>query len=96
MTIKSVLDVEERNAAAAAKCRAAHSFPPKLSGWDFYRSIGSPKHIIAPMVKRTASLDAWHNMVTMKILTSVLCYVLCWFRIRFLNRWISLSSLGGS
>ncbi|KAF9423765.1 tRNA-dihydrouridine(16/17) synthase [NAD(P)(+)]-like protein [Podila epigama] len=44
---------EERNAALAAKARANHTFSPKLSGWDFYRSIGSPKHIIAPMVDQS-------------------------------------------
>ncbi|KAF9182240.1 hypothetical protein BGZ51_004858 [Haplosporangium sp. Z 767] len=41
---------EERHIAAAAKCRDEHHFPPKLTGWDFYRSIGSPKFIVAPMV----------------------------------------------
>jgi hypothetical protein len=27
--------------------------PKKLSGYDFYRSIGSPKHIVAPMVDQS-------------------------------------------
>ena len=47
---KKTEDVEVRNAAAAAKCRAEHAFGPKLSGWEFYKSIGSPKYIVAPMV----------------------------------------------
>ncbi|CAO3563857.1 unnamed protein product [Mortierella alpina] len=46
-------DAEERNLAAAAKCRAEHIFPPKLSGWDFYKSIGTPKYVVAPMVDQS-------------------------------------------
>eukprot|EP00743_Colponemidia_sp_Colp-15_P001857 GILK01002025.1.p1 GENE.GILK01002025.1~~GILK01002025.1.p1 ORF type:complete len:402 (-),score=59.21 GILK01002025.1:191-1396(-) len=26
---------------------------PKLTGWDFYRSIGSPKYVVAPMVDQS-------------------------------------------
>ncbi|KAI1317310.1 tRNA-dihydrouridine(16/17) synthase [NAD(P)(+)]-like protein [Mortierella claussenii] len=50
---KAKQPAEERYAAAAAKCTAQHTFPPKLSGWEFFRSIGSPKHIIAPMVDQS-------------------------------------------
>ncbi|KAF9418016.1 hypothetical protein BGZ94_009801 [Podila epigama] len=53
MSDKAKLEAEERFKAAAAKCRAEHNFPPKLSGWDFYRSIGSPKNIVAPMVDQS-------------------------------------------
>ncbi|KAG0347663.1 tRNA-dihydrouridine(16/17) synthase [NAD(P)(+)]-like protein [Podila humilis] len=53
MTTKAKQEAEERNIAAAAQCTAEHSFPPKLGGWDFYRSIGSPKHIVAPMVDQS-------------------------------------------
>jgi hypothetical protein len=44
---------EERNAILAAQFKADHNFPPKLSGWDFYRSIGSPKYVVAPMVDQS-------------------------------------------
>ncbi|KAG0255407.1 hypothetical protein BG011_005153 [Mortierella polycephala] len=50
---KTKEQAEERHIAAAAKCRNEHHFPPKLTGWDFYRSIGSPKHIVAPMVDQS-------------------------------------------
>ena len=50
MTNKAKEATEKRNAAAVAKCLAEHTFPPKLSGWEFFKSIGSPKHVIAPMV----------------------------------------------
>ncbi|KAF9935952.1 tRNA-dihydrouridine(16/17) synthase [NAD(P)(+)]-like protein [Mortierella alpina] len=53
MPNKAKEDAEERNLAAAAKCRAQHTFPPKLSGWDFYRSIGTPKYVVAPMVDQS-------------------------------------------
>ncbi|KAI1317583.1 hypothetical protein EDD11_008153 [Mortierella claussenii] len=42
--------MEGRNLAAAAQYQAQYDFAPKLSGWDFYKSIGSPKYIVAPMV----------------------------------------------
>lgn len=50
MPNKAKQEAEERNIAAAAKCTAEHTFPPKLGGWDFYKSINSPKYIVAPMV----------------------------------------------
>ncbi|KAH7045665.1 dihydrouridine synthase-domain-containing protein, partial [Linnemannia elongata] len=53
MTNKAKEDAEKRNAAAVAKCLAEHTFPPKLSGWEFFKSIGSPKHVIAPMVDQS-------------------------------------------
>ncbi|KAF9551057.1 tRNA-dihydrouridine(16/17) synthase [NAD(P)(+)]-like protein [Mortierella hygrophila] len=53
MTNKAKEDAEKRNAAAVAKCLAEHTFPPKLSGWEFFKFIGSPKHVIAPMVDQS-------------------------------------------
>ncbi|KAF9089294.1 tRNA-dihydrouridine(16/17) synthase [NAD(P)(+)]-like protein [Mortierella sp. AD031] len=44
---------EQRNIALAAKCRAEHTFPPKLTTFDFYKSIGSPKYVVAPMVDQS-------------------------------------------
>ncbi|KAF9134447.1 hypothetical protein BGW39_007062 [Mortierella sp. 14UC] len=46
-------EVEQRNLALAAKCRQEHSFPPKLTSFDFYKSIGSPKYVVAPMVDQS-------------------------------------------
>ncbi|KAF9153399.1 tRNA-dihydrouridine(16/17) synthase [NAD(P)(+)]-like protein [Linnemannia schmuckeri] len=53
MTNKAKEDAEKRNAAAVAQCLAEHTFPPKLGGWEFFKSIGSPKHVIAPMVDQS-------------------------------------------
>ena len=47
-------EVEQRNIALAAKCRAEHTFPAeKLTSFDFYKSIGSPKYVVAPMVDQS-------------------------------------------
>ncbi|KAF9096492.1 tRNA-dihydrouridine(16/17) synthase [NAD(P)(+)]-like protein [Mortierella sp. AD031] len=53
MTNKAKEEAEKRNAAAVAKCLAEHTFPPKLGGWELYKSIGSPKHVVAPMVDQS-------------------------------------------
>ncbi|KAF9132620.1 tRNA-dihydrouridine(16/17) synthase [NAD(P)(+)]-like protein [Mortierella sp. 14UC] len=50
---KAKEDIEKRNAAAVEKCLAEHTFPPKLGGWEFFKSIGSPRHVIAPMVDQS-------------------------------------------
>ncbi|KAG0069432.1 hypothetical protein BGZ89_002887 [Linnemannia elongata] len=47
-------EVEQRNIVLAAKCRAEHTFPAeKLTSFDFYKSIGSPKYVVAPMVDQS-------------------------------------------
>lgn len=51
---KVMEEVEQRNIALAAKCRAEHTFPAeKLTSFDFYKSIGSPKYVVAPMVDQS-------------------------------------------
>ncbi|KAG0381103.1 tRNA-dihydrouridine(16/17) synthase [NAD(P)(+)]-like protein [Mortierella sp. AD032] len=52
-SIKVKEEVEQRNLALAAKCRQDHSFPPKLTTFDLYKSLGSPKYVVAPMVDQS-------------------------------------------
>lgn len=37
----------------ATPTASANDTPKKLGGYDFYRSIGSPKYVVAPMVDQS-------------------------------------------
>lgn len=41
------------SSSALASAASTAARPSKLHGYDFYRSIGSPKHIMAPMVDQS-------------------------------------------
>lgn len=77
MTNKAKEDAEKREAAAVAKCLAEHTFPPKLSGWELFRSIGSPKHVVAPMVNTLSLYFCPHHLLMQfpSFLLTALCHL---------------------